>query len=161
MRCQSCGLGAPPPVGLAGKQWGLRVETRMDQLRSWHLTITCWRPFVPGGAPRLGSWLCPCPCESGRLRRVGIWGQKFQPCWVVAMKVAGREVMARPGGGGHTGDLSGEECGFGCVDLAVLGGCPGRGVSGQLEVGLESGGEADWQGLHCRCRADRWASTSS
>lgn len=45
-----------------------------------------------------------------------------------------------PGGGGHTEDLSGEECGFGCVDLAVLGGCPGRGVSGQLEVGLESGG---------------------
>lgn len=28
---------------------------------------------------------------------------------MVAMKVAGREVMARPGGDGHTGDLGGQE----------------------------------------------------
>lgn len=33
MRCQSRGLGAPPPVGLAGKQWGLRVETRMGSVK--------------------------------------------------------------------------------------------------------------------------------
>ena len=39
---------------------------------------------------------------------------------------------------------SGEECGFGCADLAVLEGCPGRRVSGQLETGFEFGGEADW-----------------
>lgn len=58
------------------------------------------------------------------------------------MKVAGREVMVRPGGDGHTGDLGGQESN---VALDVLGGCQGRGVSGQLEMGLKFGGEADWQ----------------
>lgn len=39
----------------------------------------------------------------------GDGGRSSRPCWVVAMKVAGREVMARPGGDGHTGDLGGQE----------------------------------------------------
>lgn len=36
---------------------------------------------------------------------------------------------------------SGEECNFGCAEFEVLEGCPGRDVSGQLEMGFKFGGE--------------------
>lgn len=40
---------------------------------------------------------------------------------------------------------SGEECNFGCAEFEVLEGCPGRNVSGQLEMGFINLGErTDW-----------------